>query len=129
MDHAQIHRTITANNAAVGAGDMEAILATFEENGILIGQPCMVAQGTPALREAFGYFMAINPQITIKDHETIQAGDIALHLSTWTMTGKAPDGMAIEQNGYSVVVLRKQADGRWLMVIDNPFGAHLVSKT
>lgn len=32
----------------------------------------------------------------------------------------------IEQNGFSVVVLRRQADGRWLMVIDNPFGDHLV---
>ena len=44
------------------------------------------------------------------------------------MTGKTPDGFPIEQSGFSVVVLRKQTDGQWLMVIDNPFGDHLVNK-
>lgn len=129
MDNDQIHATITANNTAVAAGDMDAILATFEPTGTLVGQPGMIATGTPALREAFSQFMAINPQISVTDHEVIQTDDIALHSSTWTMTGKTPDGFPIEQSGFSVVVLRKQADGRWLMVIDNPFGAHLMQKS
>ncbi|MFT4743379.1 MAG: hypothetical protein ACI91Z_001354 [Yoonia sp.] len=38
MKNAAINATINANNAAVGVGDMDAILATFEENGVLIGQ-------------------------------------------------------------------------------------------
>lgn len=66
--------------------------------------------------------MGIKPLITVTGHEIIQTGDIAVHSSTWNMTGTAPDGSAIEQSGFSVVVLRQQADGNWLMVIDNPFG-------
>ena len=128
MEHDQIHSTIDTNNAAVFAGDMEGILATFEPNGVLMSQPGMSAAGTPALREAFEQFIAINPKITVTGHEIIQAGDIALHSSTWKMSGKTPDGHPIEQSGFSVVVLRKQADGRWMMVIDNPFGDHLVHK-
>ncbi|MFD2205847.1 YybH family protein [Kiloniella antarctica] len=128
MEHDEIHATINMNNSAVGAGDMEEVLATFEPNGVLVGQPGMPAMGTPALREAFAQFMAINPKITVTNHDVIQTGDIALHSSTWTMSGKTPDGSLIEQNGFSVVVLRKQPDGRWLMVIDNPFGDHLVHK-
>ena len=127
MENSAINATINANNAAVGAGDMDAILATFEENGVLIGQPGMAAQGTPALRTAFAGFMAIKPQITVTAHEVIQADDIALHNSTWTMTGTTPDGSAIEQSGYSVVVLRRQDDGAWLRFIDNPFG-HLLTQ-
>ncbi len=129
MEHDQIHSTIDTNNSAVSAGDMEGILATFEPNGVLVGQPGMPAMGTPALREAFKQFMAIEPKITVTSHEVIQADDIALHSSTWKMSGKAPDGSPIEQNGFSVVVLRKQPDGRWLMVIDNPFGDHLLHKS
>ncbi len=128
MANDQIHATIQANNAAVAAGDMEGILATFEPNGVLVGQPGMHAMGTPSLREAFQGFMAINPQISVIAHDVIQSGDIALHSSTWKMTGQAPDGTAIQQSGFSTVVLRKQTDGRWLMVIDNPFGDHLVQK-
>ncbi len=128
MEQDQIHSTIETNNTAVFAGDIDGILATFEPNGVLIAQPGMPAKGTPALREAFKQFIAINPKITVIDHEVIQADDIALHSSTWKMSGKTPDGHPIEQSGFSVVVLRKQPDGRWLMVIDNPFGDHLAHK-
>jgi ketosteroid isomerase-like protein len=84
--------------------------------------------GTSALRAAFEHFIAIEPKITVTNHDVIQTGDIALHSSTWTMSGKAQDGLPIAQRGFSVVVLRKQPDGRSLIVIDNPFGDHLVQK-
>ncbi len=124
----QIQSTIDTNNSAASAGDIEAILATFEPNGVLMGQPGVPAKGTPALREAFKQFIAIEPKITIISHDTILADDIAVHSSTWKMSGKTPDGHLIEQSGFSVVILRKQSDGRWLIVIDNPFGDHLLHK-
>lgn len=126
MENEQIHSVIDANNAAVAAGDLEAVMATFEPTGALVGQPGMVAEGPAALRGAFEGFMGIKPQITITGQEIVQAGDIALHSTTWDMKGAAPDGSVIEQSGFSVVVLRKQADGQWLIAIDNPFGDHLV---
>ncbi len=128
MEQNQIHTVIETNNAAVAAGDIEGVLATFEPDGVLVWEPGMTAKGTPALREAFKQFIAINPKITITGHEIIQADDIALHSSTWKMSGLAPDGSPIEQSGFSVVVLRKQPDGKWLMVIDNPFANHLLPK-
>ena len=128
MENEQINAVVEANNAAVASRDMEAILATFEEGGAMQGQPGMVAQGMEALRGAFGHFIGMKPQISVIAHEIIQTGDIALHSSTWDMKMTAPDGSEIEQSGFSVVVLRKQADGRWLMVIDNPFGANLMAQ-
>jgi uncharacterized protein (TIGR02246 family) len=128
MEQAQIQSTIDTNNAAVAAGDMDAILATFEPNAVMAAQPGMNVAGTAALRGAFEQFLAINPRITVTSQETIQAGDIALHSYTWKMSGKAPDGSPVEQSGFSTVVLRRQADGRWLMVIDNPFGDRLLKK-
>lgn len=126
MEHEQIHSVIEANNAAVAAGDIEAVLATFEPSGALAGQPGLVTDGPAALRGAFEGFMGMKPQITITGQEIVQAGDIALHSTTWDMTGAAPDGSEIAQSGFSVVVLRRQDDGRWLIAIDNPFGDHLV---
>jgi uncharacterized protein (TIGR02246 family) len=128
MENTQIQNTIDTNNAAVAAGDIDSILATYEPNAVLIGQPGMPVMGSLALREAFKHFLALNPKISITSQDVIQAGDIALHSYAWKMSGKAPDGNPIDQSGFSVVVLRKQSDGRWLMVIDNPFGDHLLSK-
>jgi uncharacterized protein (TIGR02246 family) len=128
MEHTQIQSTIDKNNSAVSARDVEGILATYEPSAVLVGQPGKSVMGTPALRESFKQFLAIDPKITVTNDEVIQAGDIALHSYTWKMSGIAPDGSPIEQGGLSVVVLRKQPDGHWLMVIDNPFGDHLLSK-
>ena len=128
MENAKIHAVIEANNAAVATGDIEAILATFETNAVLISQPGMQAEGKAALRGAFMHFTAMAPKITVTSHEIIQAGDIAVHQSTWKMSAKAPDGNNFEQTGFSTVVLRKQSDGRWLMVIDNPFGDGLLQR-
>jgi uncharacterized protein (TIGR02246 family) len=128
VEHAQIQSTIDTNNSAVATRDIDGILATYEPNAVLVGQPGMPVMGTPALREAFRQFLVLNPKITIVSQDVIQAGDIALHSYTWKMSGKAPDGNPVEQSGFSVVVLRKQTDGRWLMVIDNPFGGHLLHK-
>lgn len=128
VDHSKIQSTIDDNNAAVAAGNMDNILATYEPTAVLLGQPGMPVTGTAALREAFRQFLVLNPKITIVSQDVIQSGDIALHSYTWKMAGKAPDGSPVAQNGFSVVVLRKQPDGRWLMVIDNPFGDQLLRK-
>ena len=128
MNHSQIQSTIDTNNSAVAAQDIEAILATYEPTAVMATQPGTSVTGTEALRGAFQYFLAVSPKITVINSEVIQTGDLALHSYTWKMTGKAPDGSPVEQAGLSVNVLRKQADGRWLMVIDNPFGGHLLGK-
>jgi uncharacterized protein (TIGR02246 family) len=128
VDHIQIQTTIDTNNKAVAAGDMEAILATYEATATMVPKPGIAVSGTPALREAFKQFLAVNPHISIINQDLVQSGDIALHSYTWKMSGQTPDGHPIEQNGFSLVVLRKQPDGKWLMVIDNPFGDALLKK-
>jgi ketosteroid isomerase-like protein len=45
------------------------------------------------------------------------------------MTATDPiTGNPIEQAGLSLAVFRRQADGKWLMVIDNPHGSVLLAK-
>jgi uncharacterized protein (TIGR02246 family) len=129
MEHAQIQSTIDKSTAAVAARDIDGILSTYEPTAAMVGQPGMpAALGTAALSEAFKSFLALDPKITMTRSEVTVAGDIALHSYTWKMAGKTPDGAPLEQGGLAVVVLRKQPDGRWLMVIDNPFGDHLLHK-
>lgn len=77
---------------------------------------------------AFTQFAAMNPKFTFTGHEIYISGNIATHIAPWTMVGQMPDGTKIEQSGLSVVVLRQQADGSWLMIQDNPSGQFSMSK-
>lgn len=53
----------------------------------------------------------------------IQANDIALIFSDWSLTMTGPDGQPSELKGQTSDVLRRQPDGNWRIVIDSPFGA------
>lgn len=127
-EHPRIQSTIDTMTTAFGNGDIDRIMTTYEPGAVVVGEPGVPVTGASALRAMFAGFVAVNPKFTFLDHEIIEAGDLALHLNTWRMTGTAPDGTAVEQGGLSVVVLRRQADGRWLLVIDDPYGDRLLNR-
>jgi ketosteroid isomerase-like protein len=41
----------------------------------------------------------------------------------WQLTATGPDGSPISMTGHSAEVARRQPDGSWRFVIDNPFVA------
>jgi uncharacterized protein (TIGR02246 family) len=125
----RIQATIDAMTSAFNAGDMNGILRTYEQDAVVVGEPGAPVAGTPALRALFERFIAVKPTFTFLDHEIVEAGDIALHFNVWKMKGTAPDGKPGQDGGLSVAVLRRQPDGRWLMVIDDPYGDHLLKRT
>jgi ketosteroid isomerase-like protein len=86
----------------------------------------MIAEGPAALREALGAFLAMKPVLRVEKTQLVMAGDVALALTRWTLDGVGTDGGAIRMGGESTDVLRRQADGRWLVLLDNPWGVSLL---
>ena len=80
----------------------------------------MVA-GTQAIREALSAFLAMKPKLTQEVKTLNQISDIALSTAKWHLTGTGPDSNPVGMRGHSVAVLRRQFDGTWRFVIDNPF--------
>jgi len=109
-------------------GDIEGVMATYEKNATIMFEPGKPVSDPAVLREMFKGAFALNPKFSYSGHEVFISGDIAVHYAPWSMKGKTPDGTDIEQSGLSVAVLRRQSDGKWLMVIDNPHGQNLMSK-
>ena len=108
--------------SAFHKGDIDGIMQTYEPGAVVVGEPGAPVTGAPALRAMFAGFIAARARFTFQGHEVIQAKDIAVHITPWRMAGVAPDGTPLTASGLSVAVLRRQSDGRWLMVLDNPFG-------
>ena len=81
-----------------------------------------MVHGTDAIRESLNNFFAMKPTLTLVKTETILAGDIGTNYGTWTLTGTGPDGEPVSKEGVAIDVIRRQSDGSWKMVIDNPWG-------
>lgn len=105
------------------AGDLEGIVSLYEPDATFLPQPGVAVSGTSAIREALKGFLALNGDLKMKPARVLQANDAALLFSKWTLRGTGPDGNAVELAGQTSDVVRRQADGTWLMVIDNPYGA------
>ena len=108
--------------AAINSGDLEGAVALYEGSAVLLSPEGTPARGTAELRAALGGFIAMKPRLGSQAERVFESGDLALYLSRWTLHGTDPSGGAIEMAGESTDVLRRQADGRWLIAIDNPWG-------
>ncbi len=108
--------------------EIDAVMACYEPNATVVFEPESPVNDTNVLREMFTAMSMANPVFTYSGHEVFIAGNIATHIAPWEMTAKTQDGETIKQNGLSIAVLRKQPDGRWLIVIDDPHGQFLMTK-
>ena len=106
------------------AGDLDALVALYEEHdAMLVPQPGEAVTGIDGIREALSAFLALRPTFNLEVRKVLQTGDIALSFAEWTLSGTGPDGEAIEMAAQTSDVLRRQPDGSWRIVIDNPYGS------
>ncbi len=127
-DQKSIISAVERMTAAFHTGDIDGVMASYEDKTTVVFEPESPVSDPAIVREMFQELFKLNPQFDYGGHEVFVTNDIAVHIAPWTMKGKAPDGAKIEQSGLSVAVLRRQQDGRWLMVIDNPHGQHLMDR-
>lgn len=127
-DQTQVMEVIEKMTSSFHNKDIEGVMRSYEPEAVIVFEPGSPVSGHSLLREMFQGAFTISPKFVYSGHEVFVSGDIATHFAPWTMTGKAPDGTEIKQSGLSVAVLRKQADGKWLMIFDNPHGQTLMDK-
>jgi ketosteroid isomerase-like protein len=119
--------TVLKMGRAYNAGDIDTVMTTYEPAAVVMFEPGNESFGAELIKEKFTGSLAINPQFEFGAHEVIIADTIAVHTTPWSMTGKTPDGQNVEQSGLSIAVLRRQNDGSWLLLIDNPFGQNVLN--
>ena len=102
------------------AGDLDALVALYEPDATLVAQPGEVVIGTETIREDLSGLLAMGPTFNLEGRKVLQTGDIALSFADWTLAGTSADGEPIETAGQTSDVLRRQPDGTWRFVIDNP---------
>ena len=111
---------------AINRGELERALMAYETGAVLLVQPDKIARGTDQLRQALAGFISLKPTLKSEAQEVVEAGDVALYVSRWSLHGTDPAGHPVTMAGESADILRRQEDGRWLIALDNPWGAQIL---
>ena len=107
---------------AMEAGRLDEVVDLYEANASLVVEPGKTVSGSAAIREAMAGFIALKPTLTSEHHLTVAADDLALVSTNWSLEGTGPDGKPMTMRATSTDVMRRQADGSWKVIIDNPYG-------
>jgi len=127
--HANPEALIDALVAARGRGDVPAALRCYEPTATVVLQSGHVASGPEAVRAMLEAFVSLPPTVVVSARTILEAGDVALHLSRWTLRGNDPASGPIKATGHSSNVARRQPDGGWLIAIGDPWGTELLEPT
>lgn len=112
------------NSVVVGinTGDLDSLMKLYEPNACFASEPGQLAKSPDSVRQCLRSFIDLKGKLDLKVKRVLQASDLALVTTEWSYSGTGPDGNPINMAAKSADVLRRQEDGTWRFVIDNPWG-------
>jgi len=108
---------------AYNAADLNALAALYDRKAAFVIKPGRVTANPEELRGALHYLLGLGARLSVDPRTFIRSDDVVLVLGTFTLSGRGDDGSPFERTSPFADVLRRQPDGRWLLAIDNPYGA------
>jgi len=106
----------------INSGNLDSLMTLYEPEAAFATQPGSLSHGLSGVREALAGFIAMKGKLDLKVTRVLKASDLAFVATVWSFTGTAPGGEPVKLAAKSADVLRRQADGTWRFVIDNPWG-------
>ena len=106
----------------INSGDLDGLMSLYESEAAFATEPGSLAHGTPGVREALAGFISMKGKLDLRVTRVLVVGDLALVVGEWTFDGTGPDGEPVRLASENADVLRRQEDGTWRFVIDNPWG-------
>ena len=109
--------------AGINSGNLEGLLPLYESEAAFASEPGSLAHGAPGISDALTGFISMNGRLDLDVTRVLEVDDLALVTGVWTFNGTGPDGEPVRLAAKNADVLRRQSDGTWRFVIDNPWGS------
>jgi uncharacterized protein (TIGR02246 family) len=106
----------------INTGNLDALMPLYEPEAAFATRPGSLSHGLPGVRAALAGFVAMKGKLAFNVTRVLEARDLALVTTVWSFAGTGPDDEPVKLAAKSADVLRRQADGSWRFVIDNPWG-------
>lgn len=108
-------------NAAFADGfnrrDVDALLSLYDPDGAVVEMDGTLSVGTERIRAHLERLVELGGHMTSTNLTAVELGDLALVTAEWEITDTV---IAPRMNGRSSEVLRRQPDGTWAYLIDQP---------
>lgn len=114
--------TVQMADEAFNRGDIDGMVAFYEDGAKFLFRPGELLSGKAEIHKALTQLLPMKPVARHEKTHLIEAGDIALWMSKWSVSGVAQDGSRMCRDGIGTVVLRKGVDGGWRVASENPWG-------
>jgi ketosteroid isomerase-like protein len=105
--------------AAINAKDVEALKALYEPGAVCVDLAGNPVRDDGPLNDMLNGLVGAIDRIDGTTRKVFVAEDVALLSVNWTATMATPDGTQLA-NGTSGEIARRQPDGSWRFVIDDP---------
>jgi len=115
-------RVLEAIVDGINSGDLESLLPLYESEAAFATRPGSLAHGAAGVRQALTGFIAMEGNLDLEVTRVLVVDDLALVIGVWSFDGTGPDGEPVRLEARNADVLRRQPDGSWRFVIDNPWG-------
>ena len=102
--------------------DIDALIALYEPNAVLLVDGNEVV-GHESIRKAYERSLARPSRMTLETRAVVESEGLAVLHGGWVIEPPTGGGAEVATRGLSTEVVRKQRDGSWLFVIDNPYTA------
>ncbi|MDQ3064162.1 MAG: DUF4440 domain-containing protein [Acidobacteriota bacterium] len=109
---------------AFNSGSVENLLALYEPEAVLVNRKGESLVGLNAIRQELTNLLALGGTMISENQYAFQMEDIALLRARFVLKTVSAQGEPLEIIGNTSEVVRRQADGNWLYIIDHPFGAN-----
>ena len=110
-----------ALSRAVEDKNLDAIMAFYADDAVLLPTAEPIIVGKSAIREEWRHILAIpdlqNKPVLTKIDVSI-GGDMAYSMGTYMATMLGEDGKPVAEPGKWLSVWKRQTDGKWLVVVD-----------
>ena len=111
----------------VHAARLEDAVCLYEPEATMVEKPGRLARGEAEIRAALASLIASAVRLRIDVTQVVFASDIAFVASSWSVAPMEGGTAVVVASGEGTDVMRRQADGNWKFVIDNPYGAALAT--
>ena len=106
----------------INSGNLDSLMPSTRARQRSRLSPGSLAHGLPGVREALTGFISMKGKLDLEVTRVLEVDDLALVIGVWSFDGTGPDGEPVHLEARNADVLRRQTDGTWRFVIDNPWG-------
>jgi ketosteroid isomerase-like protein len=122
LNTATPERVLESIVSGINSGNLDSLMPLYESEAAFATEPGSLAHGAPGVRDALTGFISMNGKLDLEVTRVLEVDDLALVIGDWTFAGTGPDGQPVQLAARNADVLRRQPDGTWRFVIDNPWG-------